>query len=282
MIKAKTLTPLFSTVILALLVTGCFDDGDETYDGPPQVKFSETHIGQGWTETVTMNPDSEEAIDHEVGLSLVSGQSGDDRDVNFTITESGGGEETTAEEGVHFELHTDSPAVIPANESFGEIEIEILTDNFENDQEETLVLELEDSDDLEAAANYSYFTIYMSKDEVSFSAELEGTEDYEDVSGSVDIQGNTADEMFAAESNLSDLAEEETYSWGVFYGDCDSEDGVVGDEGDYPNLETGEDENSASVDTEVDVRLYQDDEIHVQVFDDGFLGDDLVACQELE
>ncbi len=267
---------LATLLVLPLVMWGCFEEQEFDLGDENQLEFAPPDPASGsLSYTATMDADQDESKTVEFTVQLIGGHEDHDRTASVAVD----ADASEAVEGEHFDL-IDSEVVIEANSSSDEVELEIYADAIDNDEELFLLLEIQGSDELEAAPNLSRLEVDLVKHEVEFEAELEGTEDYEDVEGTASIEGNTEDEMFTADISLEGLEEESSYPWAVYEGTCETNDGVVGDEGDYPALETDEEETSASEEAEIDVRLYQDDDLHVRVYDEDLLGDDLVACQD--
>ncbi len=228
---------------------------------------------------VTLNADQSEAETAELTITYA----GEHQDEDLTAVFEVDTEQSEAEEGVHFDFVTGHEATVSANSSESEpIEIEIYPEEMENGTDLSAVFEITDDSDVDPMTNYKHFEFDITKNDVEFDAELEGTEDYEDVEGDVSVSGNTSEETFEASISLSELEEEETYNWSVHAGTCDDDGDVIGEGEDYDEMETGEEETSASASSVIDYRMNQNEEYSVRVFDDGILGSDLVTCGELE
>lgn len=145
----QAMKPIKAVLVLVLVGTislgACdfFDQPDFTYDDDPQLEFfplSETEDEGAGTVTTA--------------IQLIGPQRNSDLPVSFTVSD-----ESTAEEGVHYTLGSTS-ATIPAGESSTEVAIEVL-DNEQDDGDTNyeLILELQDSDGVEAAENLKTYTL---------------------------------------------------------------------------------------------------------------------------
>ena len=276
--KQRNVFKFGALLILPLLMWGCFEENEFDLSDANQVEWAPPdRSSSSLSDDIILDADQTESVTMSYEVQLIGAHADSDRSVGVAVNEDA----SEAIEGEHFELHT-TTVTIPANSSSAEVEVEIFADAFENRDERFFQLVLQDGDELRAAPNMSDLDLDVEKLDVEFSADLEGTEDYEDVTGSIDVEGFAPDEMFVADISLEELAEQETYAWAIYRGSCEDNGDLVGDEADYPELETDEEEHSASAEAEVDVRLYQADDLNVRVFDDGLLGDDLVVCQELD
>ncbi|MCC5915571.1 MAG: hypothetical protein JJU46_14445 [Balneolaceae bacterium] len=139
---------LISLAVVAVLFVGCnslFDTGDvegtiDTDD--PQVGLfpltNQTNLEDGGTV---------------IEVQLIAEQRGNDLSVEFSIDS-----ESSAEEGVHYELVTPSPVVIEAGESTTDIVIDYLPEGFD-DGGEDIIINLEGTDsDVRVAPNFETST----------------------------------------------------------------------------------------------------------------------------
>jgi hypothetical protein len=138
----------FLIILLGVIVfgiSGCFPDNSRVYDGPLQVEFRPT------SATLSM----EEATSYNVPLQLIGPHQSSDINVNFEIDD----ENSTAIAGEHFELNG-LTATIPANSSFGSINIQAIEENID-DSEPVLVITLTstESSDVRIAQNYKSFEL---------------------------------------------------------------------------------------------------------------------------
>ncbi len=277
--KRNNLFKFGALLVLPLIVWGCFEEHDYDLSDVNQVEWAPPNPASGsLSYTANLDADQDDPKTLTFTAQLIGAHADQDRSISVAVDQ----DESSAVEGQHFDLES-TTVTFAANSSQSEVEVVIYADEFDNRDELGFQLVLQDGDELRAAPNLASLDVDVEKDDVSFSADLEGTEDYEDVSGSIDVEGFAVDERFEAEISLEELAEEETYQWGIYRGTCeDMDDDLVGDEADYPDLETDEEETSASAEAEVDVRIYQADELNVRVYDDGLLGSDLVICGDLD
>lgn len=118
-----------------LVLTGCFDDFSEPFDGPAQVEFSQVN---GRYQTSVF--DGTGAI--ELSANLIAPQFGEPKTINFEVVDS----LTTAVPGTHYELPSTS-FVIPDSSSFGTIPVTILDGLILPGGSRTLYLRLQGSED---------------------------------------------------------------------------------------------------------------------------------------
>lgn len=144
---------LAALTVVALLFMGCndlFDKGDVEgiYDMDPQVELKPLN-----------NQTSLESGGTAVAVQLIGEQRGDDVAVEYTIDT----EDSSAEEGVHYEVVTPSPVTIEAGTSATDIVIEYIEDSVEEGDEVTIVIELTgtDASDVTPAANLSRSTTFI-------------------------------------------------------------------------------------------------------------------------
>lgn len=276
--KRNNLFKFGALLVLPLIVWGCFEEQDFDLSDVNQVEWAPPNPASGsLSYTANLDADQDDSKTLTFTAQLIGAQSGSDRSVSVAVNQ----DESSAVEGQHFDLES-TTVTFAANSSQSEVDVVIYADAFENRDELGFQLVLQDGDELRAAPNLSALDVDVEKDDVAFSTDLEGTDNYEDVSGSADVEGFAVDERFEAEISLEELAEEESYQWGIYRGTCeDMGNDLVGDEADYPELETGEEETSASAEAEIDVRIFQADELNVRVYDDALLGADLVTCGDL-
>jgi len=135
-------------ILLGIVVfglSGCFPDNSRIYDGPVQVEFRPT------SATLSM----EEGTTYNVPLQLIGPHQSSDINVNFEIDD----ESSTAIAGEHFQLDG-LTATIPANSSFGSINIQAIEENID-DSEPVLVIILSstESSDVRIAQNYKTFEL---------------------------------------------------------------------------------------------------------------------------
>jgi len=136
--RYKILIQAFVFGLTAIMLSGCFPDNDMTYDGPLQVEFKPT------SDTQSMS----DGVSYSAHIQLIGPHQNEAITVYYEVDT----ENSTAVEGEHFELG-DLTSVIPANSSFGSIEINAIKENID-DSQPVLYLRLIDSDQLRAARNY--------------------------------------------------------------------------------------------------------------------------------
>ncbi|TVR14251.1 MAG: DUF4843 domain-containing protein [Balneolaceae bacterium] len=129
--KNLKLKVILSTVLMTMLVlAGCdaldFSDQDKTYQGDQKVKFVESSSSFTAFEPVD---EKQIAVSHLIEESS-----------NTSYTVSVDTEQSTAQEGVHFNMPSNS-VTIPANEFIGHLVIELLQDELL--EEKILVLNLD-------------------------------------------------------------------------------------------------------------------------------------------
>lgn len=128
-------------VIIPLLFFGCddiFDSGDfeKTFDGLELGFFpqqQEVTLDQGQAS---------------VEVQLIGPQQESDTDINFSISE-----ESTAVEGTHYDLATNSPVTLEAGTSTVDIVVDLIAGSLEEEEEVTLTFVLEDSEGIVASPN---------------------------------------------------------------------------------------------------------------------------------
>lgn len=138
-------------LVLALPLTGCFEDFATAYDGPTVVEFDQTLSG-GYSLTV---PEGAGVVSRQI--NLIGPQQGSPSTITFDVV----GDGTTAVDGTHYSLPTGTQFEIPANSSFGQLQVNILDGGLDSAQQVTLQLELVGSADgsIGAAENLDDFTI---------------------------------------------------------------------------------------------------------------------------
>jgi len=141
----KSLKSILVLLLIPLLVGACdlLDQRSRTFDDDPKLEFkplSQTVDEGGGTINVS--------------IQLIGRQRDSDLQVNYVVADS-----SDAEQGVHFNLPSTS-ATIPAGESSTEISVEVLDNNIDDgDINYPLFLNLQDTQDVEAAENLKTFTL---------------------------------------------------------------------------------------------------------------------------
>ncbi|MBD3616389.1 MAG: DUF4843 domain-containing protein [Gracilimonas sp.] len=136
-------------LLIPLLFVSCddlFDKGDveKTYDGPAQLEF----------KTLQQEVDQADGS-FDVTIQLIGEQRDADLNVSFTVDGS-----STAVEGTHYTLNGTS-ATIAAGTSSASITIDLIDGAQAAGEEETLILNLQDSGDVTAAPNLDQATIFI-------------------------------------------------------------------------------------------------------------------------
>jgi len=141
----KSLKSILVLLLIPLLVGACdlLDRRSRKFDDDPKLEFkplSQT-VDEG-SGTINVN------------IQLIGQQRDSDLQVNYVVADS-----SDAEQGVHFNLPSTS-ATIPAGESSTEISVEVLDNNIDDgDTNYPLFLNLQDTQDVEAAENLKTFTL---------------------------------------------------------------------------------------------------------------------------
>ena len=117
-----------------------------------------TRVPVGGTAVNTGNP----SISRTSGLikfrvNLVGRQRSSDQTINYTVVAA----ESTAVSGTHFT--TPGSFLIPANSSFGEVTVNVLNTGVSSTTPVDLVLELMNSGDVNASANYRFLGIRIAQ-----------------------------------------------------------------------------------------------------------------------
>ncbi|MCS3703464.1 DUF4843 domain-containing protein [Salinibacter ruber] len=142
-----------AVAILFVSIGGCdmFDRRDRSFSDDPKLEFFPLDNG---IEESTLDDEGISETSVTTNIQLIGPQRDSDLSVNFTVDDS-----STAEEGVHYTLPS-TTATIEANSSTAEASINVLN----NDQDDggtnhILYLSLQDSEDVEAAANLKTYTL---------------------------------------------------------------------------------------------------------------------------
>lgn len=170
---------LLSGVLLAgFLFTGCFDEVTKVYEGPAVVEFAQYQQpfasatgNANYTSTVTFGATTTSgSVDIPLRLQLIAPQFETDTAIGFQIVEERLDEEgeveatTTAVEGTHYNVsNANNQAVFAANSSETTINVEAIADNLTPGESVQMILMLNETDDLEPAENYKYYTVVIQK-----------------------------------------------------------------------------------------------------------------------
>lgn len=143
--KRITLLALFSA---SLLFTGClndlFEQDSQVFDGEPQLEFR--------PQTDTFDEDEGEI---EVLVQLIGPQRDSDISVDFSVNSS----ETDAVAGTHYSIATSSPVTLAANTSAATITINLNGTTLDDGDIRTLVLTLDESNEVTPAENLKNYTL---------------------------------------------------------------------------------------------------------------------------
>lgn len=137
--------------LLAIPLTGCFEEFATAYDGPTVVEFDQS-AGGSYAIAVA---EGSGVISRQI--NLIGPQQGSASNITFNVVNEG----TTAVEGTHYSLPNGNQVEIPANSSFGQLQVNILGNSLSEGQRVTLQLELVGSQDgsVGAAENLKTFVI---------------------------------------------------------------------------------------------------------------------------
>ncbi|MFO7848154.1 DUF4843 domain-containing protein [Rhodohalobacter sp.] len=159
----KNTLKLTSILLAVLLVTGCdglFEDHASQFhlDDINQVEWARPNpASSSLSYTAELDAGQTEPEIVELTVQLIGAQTGSDRTAEVAVSE------TDATAGTHFEL-LNSEVVIPANSSFGTVEVRILADNIADGESYFAILELQDGPELEAAVNFKDMSLEIEKD----------------------------------------------------------------------------------------------------------------------
>lgn len=141
----KLLKLILVTAVLPLTLGACdtLEVDNRKFDDDPKIEFAPL------SETV-----DEGAGTVSTEIQLIGPQRSSDLPVSFSVADS-----STAEEGTHFSLGSTS-ATISANSSQTSVNVEVLDNNMDDgDTNYVLYLNLQDSEEVEAAENLKTFTL---------------------------------------------------------------------------------------------------------------------------
>ena len=129
-------------LLLAIGFTACGENTSVSYDGPSLVEFplAETTVDEGAGATT-------------IRTQLVGPHEATDLNVTFEVDEA-----STAVAGTHYTLTTNGSFTIPANSSFGDIELTIADGTLASDESVTLIINLTGGD-LIPSENYKTHTL---------------------------------------------------------------------------------------------------------------------------
>lgn len=151
---AKRSVPLVLVASLLLApVGGCdmFDRRDRSFSGDPKLEFFPLEDG---VEEAALDDAGADVATVTTNIQLIGPQRDSDLSVNYTVADS-----STAQEGVHYSLPSTS-ATIEADSSTAEVDINVLNnDQDDGGTDHLLYLNLQDSEEVEAAVNLKTYTL---------------------------------------------------------------------------------------------------------------------------
>lgn len=159
----KNTLKLTSILLAVFLVTGCdglFEEHASQFhlDDINQVEWARPNpASSSLSYTAELDAGQTEPELVELTVQLIGAQTGSDRTAEVAVSE------TDATEGTHFEL-LNSQVVIPANSSFGTVEVRVLADNIADGENYFVILELQDGPELEVAVNFKDMSLEIEKD----------------------------------------------------------------------------------------------------------------------
>ncbi|MEX0883297.1 MAG: DUF4843 domain-containing protein [Cyclobacteriaceae bacterium] len=145
---------LFISFIVSLTMISCMEEsGFNIVWNGLEVEFEDASRPNGNVRKVVTQNNNNQVDEEVVRLNLVGAQI--DEPVNVLI---GIDPSSTAVEGVHFRLPS-KEVTIPANSSFVDIPLEILTGNLANEEMPDLVLTILDAGETKISINYHTLTV---------------------------------------------------------------------------------------------------------------------------
>jgi hypothetical protein len=149
---------LAALLLLTMPLAGCFEDlaGQRPYEGPDQVEFAQRcPPAPCYGHTIT-----EGTGELQLQVNLIGAQRSSASEVTFSVVDLEDNP-TTAVRGTHYELPNNFTVTIPANSSFGYVNLDILDADMPSNQQVVLHLQLGDSPDgsITAAENMKNFTV---------------------------------------------------------------------------------------------------------------------------
>lgn len=158
---SKKITFLTVLTVLAIALTGCFEDRDILFEEQALEWEPLDKSTNDLDTTVELEADQTEAETVTLQIRYAGEHQPEDMEGTFEVHE-----DTDASEGTHFEVLTDSPVTIPANSSFSEdIEVQVNADEIGNGESYMIVLEITDEGDILPMENYKDFVIEIEKAE---------------------------------------------------------------------------------------------------------------------
>ena len=153
--KQNNFVKLVACIVACIFLSGClndlFEQDDQTYQDDPKIEFRPLNQSVADTSGAEIQPD-----DEALRVQLIGPQRSTDLSVSFVVDS----ENSSAQEGTHYNLVTSSPVVLPANSSVtGNIEIDIIEDSVPTGEVVELILVLQDADGVDAAENLKTYTL---------------------------------------------------------------------------------------------------------------------------
>ncbi len=189
-------------MLLALLAVGCDDEfNDKTYKGPLLVEFAKAEAGSAGVYL----GDGGLVVPDAIVAQLVGPHQSTNITMQFEVDPS-----STAIAGVHYNLITTGQLVIPSGSSVGEIQFEVLTENFDVGEQFSLIINITGGD-IAVSENQRSVTHTM---EISCNSDIGGTYssvmsgDFGDGSGGAQAPYSNLN----ATVTLSTTSEDGTYS----------------------------------------------------------------------
>lgn len=141
---------LLVLLLISVSLTGCLNDlfsqKDLTYQDDPQLEFRPLNATE-----------AEDAGAVEVLVQLIGPQQDSDTPISFSVNSS----ETDAVEGTHYDLATSSPVSLAANSSAATITINLNGTTLNDGEIRTLVLTLDESNEITPAENLKTHTLII-------------------------------------------------------------------------------------------------------------------------
>ena len=154
MAKKNSLPGILFSLLLALITVSCMEESgfNIVWEGL-EVEFDDASRPNGTIRKI-MTKNSDDQVDEElIRINLVGAQI--ESPVNLLI---GVDPSSTAVEGVHFRLNS-KEITIPANASFIDVPLEILTGNLGSDEMPDLLLSILDAGETKISINYHTLTV---------------------------------------------------------------------------------------------------------------------------
>lgn len=156
MMYKKNLIIILSSIVLMLLVSGCFDERENLFTETQLEWEPPNPANNSLNATVDFEADQTESETVTLRMRFAGAHQSNALTGVFEI-------DSEAVEGEHYDVSSYS-VEIPANSSFSEeIEIEIYADAFVNGEEIDLLLTITDESDVEPMANYKDFVLTVEK-----------------------------------------------------------------------------------------------------------------------